>query len=79
MTTFNISLNPELAEIVEIAIKKWKYANRSEFFRDLVRKYYMLDWAYIEEISEWDPDTNLIKKREKDAEYIPFEEVIKNV
>jgi len=39
MQTYNISINPELAQVVEKEIKQGKYANRSEFFRDLIRKF----------------------------------------
>ncbi|MFA6305608.1 MAG: ribbon-helix-helix domain-containing protein [Candidatus Gracilibacteria bacterium] len=41
MITINISLNKELADIVEHEVKAKKYANRSEFFRDLIRKNYL--------------------------------------
>ena len=35
----NISLNKELADIVNKEVKAKKFANRSEFFRNLIRKY----------------------------------------
>jgi len=37
MATFNISLNDELVKVINQEIKKRKYANRSEFFRELIR------------------------------------------
>ena len=42
MVTMNISLNKELAEFVNKEVKEKKYANKSEFFRHLVRKYHLL-------------------------------------
>ena len=39
----NISINEELVKIIDLEIKKKKYANRSEFFRDLIRKTYVDD------------------------------------
>lgn len=38
MVTYNISINDELAEEVEKYMKRKKYANRSELFRDLIRE-----------------------------------------
>lgn len=68
MITINISLNKELADIVEHEVKTKKYANRSEFFRDLLRKNYILN--DIEELDKNDPDYKLVKKMEKDSEFI---------
>ena len=52
MTTFNISLNKELAQLVDNQVKLEKYANRSEFFRQLLRDVYVRkdkkDWIYKE-------------------------------
>ena len=41
MPTMNISLSKELASIVDKEIKEGKYANRSEFFRDILRKQFI--------------------------------------
>lgn len=43
MVTMNISINEELVKVIDIEIKKKKYANRSEFFRDLIRKTFVDD------------------------------------
>jgi len=40
MITYNISLNQELAQLVEKWIKKDRYANRSEFFRQVLRHFF---------------------------------------
>ncbi|MFH1030338.1 MAG: ribbon-helix-helix domain-containing protein [bacterium] len=37
MPTYNISLNEDLSKIVDIQVKSGKFANRSEFFRQLIR------------------------------------------
>ncbi|MEA2088710.1 MAG: ribbon-helix-helix domain-containing protein [Patescibacteria group bacterium] len=41
MITYNISLNKELAKIVDKQIKSGKFANRSEFFRQLLRSVFL--------------------------------------
>lgn len=41
MVTYNISLNKELAQIVDKKIKSGKFANRSEFFRQLLRSAFL--------------------------------------
>lgn len=41
MVTINISINEDLAEIVEKEMKDKKYTNKSEFFRDLIRRQYV--------------------------------------
>ncbi len=38
-TIINISLPKELNEVVERAVKKGKFATKSEFFRNLVRMW----------------------------------------
>ncbi|MDD3861749.1 MAG: ribbon-helix-helix domain-containing protein [Candidatus Gracilibacteria bacterium] len=42
MITMNISLNKELAEVVDREVKTQKFANRSEFLRHLIRKHYFM-------------------------------------
>ena len=77
MITYNISINDELAQIVEEGIKKRKYANRSEFFRDLIRTYYFTQETYtIENISPKEEDYKIIKKREKNAKFIPLKKLL---
>ena len=56
MITYNISLNQELARFVEKQIKLGKFANRSEFFRQILRSMFLSnktnsidnDWLYKE-------------------------------
>lgn len=68
MITMNISLNKELAEVVDREVKAQKFANRSEFFRELVRNierrrivekdleyYKMLDYSLKD---AWDDPSN---------------------
>ena len=64
---YNISINSELAKVVEQIMKQRKYANRSEFFRDLIRRYYLEEEYSIEEVDPSDSDHKLIKEREKNA------------
>ncbi len=45
MITYNISLNKELAQIVEKKIKSGKFANRSEFFRQILRSMFLSEKA----------------------------------
>lgn len=79
MVTLNISLNEELADIVTKEMKDKKFANRSEFFRDLLRKEYVYknQDVVIEEIGPDDEDYKIIKKREKNAKFISEEEMFK--
>ncbi len=37
MPTYNISLNEDLSKIVDTQVKTGKFADRSEFFRQLIR------------------------------------------
>ena len=37
MPTYNISLNEDLCKIVDANVRTGKFANRSEFFRQLIR------------------------------------------
>jgi Arc/MetJ-type ribon-helix-helix transcriptional regulator len=55
MNTYNISLNKELANLVDEQLKKGRFANRSEFFRQLLRHAFFSqneneknDWIYSE-------------------------------
>ena len=63
MINYNISLNNELAQIVEQKIQEGKYANRSEFFRELIRHIFVFQESLdIEAIM---PDNSDYKKLEK--------------
>ena len=77
MTTYNISVNDDLAIIVEEAIKAQKYANRSEFFRDLVRKFYVNNNQYeVDELGDNDEDYKLLQKRERQASFVKLTDII---
>jgi len=78
MVTMNISLNKELADFVDKEVKTKKYANRSEFFRDMIRTIYVWNEPLIiEPLDKDDPDYKLIKQREKNAKFVDFETVKK--
>lgn len=79
MQTFNISINDELADIVTQEMKRKKYANRSEFFRDLIRRHYLEsnDGIYqIDTVTSNDPDYALLKTRVLDEDITPLTELI---
>jgi len=50
MINYNISINKELADVVEKEMTIGKYANRSEFFRDLIRDIFVRRSLDIEPI-----------------------------
>ncbi|MBI2483563.1 ribbon-helix-helix protein, CopG family [Candidatus Uhrbacteria bacterium] len=79
MATYNISLNDELARIVDIEIKEKKYSSRSEFFRDLVRQKYVTheDRHDIETLSSADPDVMIIQDRKNDASFVPLNNLLR--
>ncbi len=64
MINYNISVNKELADVVEREIKVGKYANRSEFFRDMIRDMFVREDLDIEAIS---PRTQVYKKLKKEV------------
>ncbi len=74
MPIYSVSLNTDLAKVVEKEMKANKYENKSEFFRDLIRKIYVSpELTYTKEsITSNDPDLIVIKRRKKDAEFIPL-------
>lgn len=80
MPNYNISLNDELAMVVDAEIKIRKYSSRSEFFRDLVRQRYVTDedGCDVEVLSSEDPDTALIQDRKKDASFIPLKSLLRS-
>ena len=65
MPQFNISINPELSAIVDREMKRRHYANRSEFFRDLIRKSFIDE---IEPILPGDPDQSILEQAIKDGD-----------
>lgn len=73
---YNISINEELAIVVEQAMKEGRYSNRSEFFRDIVRHYYVENNHFIEEISNEDNDIKIIKERKKNPKFENLESLI---
>jgi len=78
MITWNISLNDELAQIVDEEMKKKKFANRSEFFRDLIRTVYLEKIPFeIEPVLPGDPDEKIFEERSKNAEFVTLEELMK--
>ncbi|MEK7103515.1 MAG: ribbon-helix-helix domain-containing protein [Patescibacteria group bacterium] len=78
MPIYSVSLNTDLAKVVEKEMKANKYENKSEFFRDLIRKIYVSsDSTHVKEtLSSNDPDRMLIERRKKDAEFIPLSELL---
>jgi len=70
MVHYNITLNQELADIVDREMKKKKYSNRSEFFRDLVRRQYVEEDYAIEPVLPGDPDYALAKERLKKSKFV---------
>ncbi|OGC82633.1 MAG: hypothetical protein A2V81_03950 [Candidatus Abawacabacteria bacterium RBG_16_42_10] len=73
MVHYNITLNQELADIVDREMKKKKYSNRSEFFRDLVRRQYLAEEDYsIEEILPGDPDYKFLQSLKKKSKSSKF-------
>lgn len=67
MITYNISLNQELAQLVNQQMKFGGFANRSEFFRQLLRNTFLTsdtrDWIDSEPYhSELKRRVNKIKK-----------------
>ena len=79
MPNYNISLNDDLAQIVETEIKEGKYSNRSEFFRALVRNRYVADddRCTIETVSVDDSDAAIIKQRKHDASFVPLKRLLR--
>lgn len=76
MVTINISLNDDLATIVDQEMKDKKFANRSEFFRHLIREAYVSkSKAVIEEIDQNDADYKLLAERKKSAKFLNESEV----
>lgn len=47
MLSYNISINEDLAKLVDKKVKDGKFANRSEFFRQLLRA------TFLENQNDW--------------------------
>ena len=67
-------MNNDLADFISQMLKKYKYANRSEFFRDLVRKEYLkerkvIDNCAIEELHPDDEDFKIIEERKNNSNF----------
>lgn len=65
MITYNISLNKELAQIVEKKIKLGKFANRSEFFRQLLRSAFLSKNNTVTDFIYNEPYYSKLKQRVK--------------
>ena len=63
--TYTISVNKELARIVEKEKKHGKFGNTSEFFRHLIRQHYVNEEFVIERLDPTDPDAIESKRRAK--------------
>ncbi len=74
MAVYNISLNDELAEIVDMQIRVKKYATKSEFFRDLVREKYVKNVENFDiiELDVNDVDYSLVQSRKENAKFLPI-------
>lgn len=76
MKTYTISFNPDLAKVVQKEMKRGKFDNTSEFFRDLVRQRFLWNGWEIEEIGPDDPDYHESKKALRTEKFIPLSEVL---
>ncbi len=65
MINYNISINKELADVVEREMTVGKYANRSEFFRDLIRDIFVRRSLDIEPIYPKTKEYEEINKQAK--------------
>ncbi|PIR13716.1 hypothetical protein COV49_01250 [Candidatus Falkowbacteria bacterium CG11_big_fil_rev_8_21_14_0_20_39_10] len=71
MINYNISLNKELAQIVEQKMKQGKYANRSEFFRELLRRSFIFrEKINIDPILPADSNYKKLEKISKEKDEI---------
>ncbi len=79
MPNYTISLNDDLALVVDTEIKRRKFSSTREFFRDLVRQRYVTDEEEcdIEAVSPTDPDAVFIQRRKKDASFIPLNSLLR--
>lgn len=76
MPNFNISINTELSQIIDREMKRKKFANRSEFFRDLIRKSYLGDAYEIEAIPEADADMRVLRSRQKNPSFVNLKKLL---
>ena len=70
--------NKELSQIIDREMKRKKFANRSEFFRDLIRKSYLTWEPYkIEELGASEPDMALLRSRKKNASFVNIKDLLR--
>ena len=80
MPTFNISINADLVELMNHEMQTKRYGNRSEFFRDVLRRRYFQDDVVIERVAPSDPDYKLVQRRKKTAKgWVPLRKMIKKI
>lgn len=77
MTNYNISLNDELAEIVENAVEQKMFSSSNDFFIHLIRQQYLKDdEVSIEEVSPYDADYAFVREREENARFVSLKDLI---
>lgn len=79
MPTYNISINDELDVIVQQEMKRGKYANRSEYFRDLLRKTHIMNDYVVESVNETDSDYQFALERKKNGQFVSLEQLKKQL
>ena len=77
--TYTISINQDLAKIVEKEKKQGKFSNSSEFFRHLIRQHFINEEFVIERLDPSDPDAIESKRRAKTEKFIPWAQVKKEL
>lgn len=78
MPNYNISINSELAQVIDRAMREKKYSSRSEFFRDLVRDKFVIgsEENDITRLSSSDSDYALVKKRKRGAQFVRLNDLL---
>jgi len=79
MPVYSISINNELARVVEKEMKMRKFANKSEFFRELIRMVCLpkkQDYI-IEEVAKDDPDYERAVRLRETGKFVPLKSLIK--
>lgn len=79
MINYNITINEDLAKIIEREMKRKRYGNKSEFFRELIRKTYLQRPAeyVIEELDAADPDFRELQKlKKKEKKFVPLKSLL---
>lgn len=75
--TFTISFNKDLAQVVSKEMKRGKFENTSEFFRDLVRQRFLWNGWEIEEIDFKDSDYKEAKRAVKHEKFVSLGQALK--